>query len=180
MTQFVYETEVDVRWRDLDPLGHVNNGVYATYLELARLRYLRDEFDLTPEEPNFVVARLELDFRAPISEIDSVVVRLGVADVGRTSFRLAYEVVHGESVAARGESVQVAIDDDGDSTPLSEEWRRRLTDAADGAAGTDRADRTDDTDRIDGTDRTDADAGRTDAVGDRSAAEGTRTDADDT
>lgn len=130
MTDFAYETEIEVRWRDLDPLGHVNNGVYATYLELARLRYLRDEFDLTPEEPNFVVARLELDFRAPVEEIDAVAVRLGVVEIGRTSFRIAYEIAHRGTVAARGETVQVAVDEDGNSTPVPEEWRRRLDEAA--------------------------------------------------
>ena len=132
MSEFAYETEVDVRWRDLDPLGHVNNAVYATYFEMARLRYLRDEFDLSPERPNFVLARLELDFEASVTDIDAVTVRLGVADVGRTSIRLAYEVVHRETTVATGETVQVSIDDDGNSTPVPEEWRRRLSEATTG------------------------------------------------
>jgi len=62
MTRFEYETEIDVRYSDLDSLGHVNNAVYATYLELARVRYLQDAFDAPAEEPDFVVAHLELDF----------------------------------------------------------------------------------------------------------------------
>jgi acyl-CoA thioester hydrolase len=126
MNRFAYETEIDVRFRDFDSLGHVNNAVYATYFELARLRYLRDAFDAPELEPNFVVARLEVDFRAPITEATAVSVGMGVVDVGETSFRLVYEVRSGETVSARGETVQVTVDEDGSPAPVPDGWRSRL------------------------------------------------------
>ena len=126
MTRFEYETEIEVRYSDLDTFGHVNNAVYATYLELARVRYLQEEFDASAEEPNFVVAHLELDFLKPVAELTTVTVGVGVEDVGRTSFDLTYEVESDGSLAARGESTQVTVDGSGDPTPVPEEWRAVL------------------------------------------------------
>jgi acyl-CoA thioester hydrolase len=126
MTRFAYETETDVRYSDLDSLGHVNNAVYATYFELARVRYLQDEFDAPAEKPNFVVAHLELDFVEPITELTTVTVGMGVDDVGRTSFDLACEIEVDGSLAARGASTQVVVDDGGQPAPIPEEWRAML------------------------------------------------------
>ncbi|MFB6156204.1 MAG: acyl-CoA thioesterase [Haloferacaceae archaeon] len=126
MTRYAYETEIDVRYRDLDSLGHVNNAVYATYFELARLRYLRNGVDAPAAQPNFVVAHLELDFRRPITDISTVSVGLGVVEVGETSFRIAYEVRSEGTVSAQGETVQVTVDEDGSPTAMPDSWRSHL------------------------------------------------------
>ncbi|MFB6130475.1 MAG: acyl-CoA thioesterase [Salinigranum sp.] len=129
MTELPYETELDVRWQDFDALGHVNNAVYTTYFELARLRYLEDEFDISTENVSFVVARLEVDFVAPITKMTTVSVRVGLVDVGHKSFRLAYELRWEGSVAARCETVQVTVDEDGGATPVPDSWRKRFEEA---------------------------------------------------
>lgn len=126
MTRFEYETEIDVRYSDLDTFGHVNNAVYATYFELARVRYLQEAFDEPADVPDFVVANLELDFLEPITELTTVTVGVGVEAVGRTSFRLAYEVESGGTLASRGEATQVLVDENGDPTPVPEKWRAIL------------------------------------------------------
>jgi len=55
-----------------------------------------------------------------------VTVGVGVEDVGRTSFDLAYEVESDGSLAVRGESTQVTVDEEGRPAPIPEEWRAVL------------------------------------------------------
>ena len=48
---FRFSTMLEVRWRDLDPMGHVNNAVYFSYLEQARVHYLRELGAIPSELP---------------------------------------------------------------------------------------------------------------------------------
>jgi len=121
-----YETSIEVRFRDLDSLGHVNNAVYATYFEQARLRYLRDVHEVDLDEVNFVVARLEVDYRAPIEAVEPVTVGVGVDSVGETSFTLGYALENAAGVKATGRTVQVVLDADGTPAPMDDDWRARL------------------------------------------------------
>lgn len=100
---------INVRYRDLDTLGHVNNAVYLTYFEYARLKLFHDWFT-GEDEPDFVIARAEVDYIKPIF-IETVVVDAKVTHIGNTSFTLEYELLnqHGE-VCARGKTVQVLVD----------------------------------------------------------------------
>ncbi|MDS0257714.1 acyl-CoA thioesterase [Thermoplasmatales archaeon AK] len=58
---------LQIRYSDLDTLGHVNNAVYLTYFELGRIDYLRHSLGtLEISEISFVIAHAEVDFRRPI------------------------------------------------------------------------------------------------------------------
>ena len=71
----VLEHTVDVRWRDVDALDHVNHAVFLTYLEEGRDAFYTE---LLGREPAYVVVRLEIDLRAEGVVIVSRVVRLVV------------------------------------------------------------------------------------------------------
>jgi acyl-CoA thioester hydrolase len=96
-----------VRFRDLDALGHVNNAVYATFLEQARIQFLR-RFGATQED--MILARLEIDFRAPVSFDAEVEIEVRPARIGRKSFGLDYTMRVDERVVAEAKSVLVAYD----------------------------------------------------------------------
>jgi acyl-CoA thioester hydrolase len=93
----VFAHKVDVRFRDCDPLGHVNNAVYFTYLEQARFAHWRSLWnfgpDQAPELPGVILARAEMDYRAQVTYGQVLEVRIGIAALGRTSFTYEYEVV---------------------------------------------------------------------------------------
>lgn len=125
MTDFAYTTEFDVRYRDLDPLNHVNNAVYATYLETARLEYFRSVVGRSLAEGESVLAHLSIDFRRPITLGDAVTVGVRVTDVGRSSIGMEYEVRADGEVAATAETVMVAVED-GEPRPVPEEWRAAI------------------------------------------------------
>ena len=72
MEGFPVRVRVDVRFRDLDPLGHVNNAVFLSYMELARIRYFQRISPDWLEEGHFVVARMEVDYLRPILLGDEV------------------------------------------------------------------------------------------------------------
>ena len=78
-----FEHPVDVRWRDTDALGHVNHAVFLTYLEEGRDAFLAEALG---REPDYVVARLEIDLRAEVRHPQRrVLVRIEVERLGTTS-----------------------------------------------------------------------------------------------
>jgi acyl-CoA thioester hydrolase len=125
-----YEHEVEVRFRDCDPLGHVNNAVYLTYLEAARFAWWRSVFGASGlKDHGFIVARVEIDYRKPALPGDRLTVRLRVEAMGRSSFTVAYELLSTRTreLVAEARSVQVAYDyAEACSVPMSDELRAKL------------------------------------------------------
>jgi len=122
-----YTTTVPVRFRDIDAMGHVNNAVYATYLEQARTEYFRDVLDADLSSVSTVLASLSISFRRPIHlEDGSVAVEIEVTDIGESSVPMVYELRTNEGVVAEAESVQVAIDETGSSRPIPEAYRTAI------------------------------------------------------
>src|ERR1022692_1181891 len=78
-----FEHPVDVRWRDVDALGHVNHAVFLTYLEEARDAFFMKSLG---SDPLYVVVRIEVDLRAEVRYPDRrVTVRIEVESLGTTS-----------------------------------------------------------------------------------------------
>jgi acyl-CoA thioester hydrolase len=109
-----------VRFRDCDAMGHVNNAVYSTYLEKARI-------DVVGSLSAFILARVEIDFRAELRAGEEIEVGSRVGRVGTKSFDLEHEIRAGERLVAEAKSVLVAYDYDvSASVPLSAELLERL------------------------------------------------------
>lgn len=127
MTEFNFETTIPVRFQDLDVVGHVNNAVYATYLEEARSEYIEEVFEVDPAESGVVIAHLEIDYSQPVQEDTEVTVALRTTEPGTSSIPMEYEIRTKEGVAATAETVMVTIDyDTGETQPMPETWRERL------------------------------------------------------
>ena len=127
MTSF--EHELEVRFRDCDGLGHVNNAVYLTYLEQARFAFWQRLTGIRGIPRSFILARVECDYRLQATAGDRLVVRLRVTAVGKSSFTLEYEIVNGRTreVVATARTVQVMYDYDARrSVPIPDDIRARL------------------------------------------------------
>ncbi|ELY61618.1 acyl-CoA thioesterase [Natronolimnohabitans innermongolicus] len=107
-----FTVTVPVRYRDLDPLDHVNHAVYASYLETARTDYLEEVVDVEAADINFVIANLEIDYRRPIISGDEPEVALWVSRLGDSSCTMEYEIRVDETVAATAETTMVHVDPD--------------------------------------------------------------------
>lgn len=122
-----FTTEIAVRFRDLDPENHVNNAVYGTYIEQARLTYL-DHVLADPDESRVVLAHLSIDYQRPVTLPDeSVAVTVRTTELGTSSIPMTFELETAEGVAATGESVMVTVDGNGESRPIPQAWRDRIT-----------------------------------------------------
>ena len=100
-----------LRLGDTDRQGHVNNAVFATFAETGRIEFMRDDFlrfDRTGL--GFVVARVEIDFRAELQWPGKVDIGTRLLSVGRTSWRLEHGIFAGDKCVATAVSVMVTID----------------------------------------------------------------------
>ena len=124
--EFVHRERV--RFGDLDALGHVNNAVFLTYIESARVAFLLDLGAATTlEDMSIIVARIEIDFRAPVGFGGEVEIAVRASRFGNKSFDLDYELRVGGRVVAEAKSVLVGYDyEKGETMTIPDEWRERL------------------------------------------------------
>ena len=122
-----FTTDIQVRFRDIDAYGHVNNAVYVTYLEQARVEYLRSVLGVGIGELDIVLASLSVDYREPLTDAESVEVAIDVPELGHSSVPMEYEIRTDDGVVAVAESVQVTYDFETDSSkPIPERWREEI------------------------------------------------------
>lgn len=89
----LFVATVSVRWRDLDAFNHVNNSNYLTYLEEARLQWLRHVPDWFGEEAMPVLAASELQYRRPIAWPSTLHVELRCTRLGNSSITIAHRII---------------------------------------------------------------------------------------
>ena len=88
---FPITVPIEVRFGDLDALGHVNNAIYLTYDEIARMHYLR-RVGAMIDSGHFVMARAEVDYLKPVVLNQKVELSLRVTRVGNKSFQTLGEL----------------------------------------------------------------------------------------
>ena len=128
---FRHRVTVDVRFADTDAMGHVNNAVYLTYCEAARIRYWTD----VTGEPvaaghegaeSLILAEARIAYRAPVFHTEEVTVETRAVRIGTSSFTLEHRLTAcppggGPRLVATSESVMVRYDYATDRpTPISD------------------------------------------------------------
>ena len=119
----------EVAFRDLDVFGHVNNAVYLTYLENARVTYMREVLGVDSLSALLViVASVKIDFRSRASLGELLEVGSRVSRVGDKSFDLDHEIRGSDGRAvAEAHTVLVAFDYEKDQAiSIPAEWRERI------------------------------------------------------
>ncbi len=127
---FRYKVEVEVRFRDLDPMNHVNNAVYFTYFEIARIAYYGELTGATdPRELDTILAEATCTYRSPAVYGERLDVWVRAASLGRSSSVFEYRIVEQTTgrLVATGRSVQVMYDyAAGRPVPITPELRARF------------------------------------------------------
>jgi acyl-CoA thioester hydrolase len=139
----VYTHQLEVRFRDCDAMGHVNNAVYLTYLEETRFHHWRafglakraiaspasPDAAVADDVPGVIVARVEIDYRRAAKHGDVLSIHLGVAAIGRTSFTYEYEIIdQSGALIATAKTVIVRFDyAAGRPVPIPEDLKQALT-----------------------------------------------------
>lgn len=130
-----FVTEIKVRFRDIDSMGHVNNAVYLTYFEEGRKEFVRTLFGIIhPEDYNFILAHIDCDFLMPIKISDTVSLEIWVGAIGGKRFDFIYKLLKkGDNdkeplACAKGRSVQVFFDYKQNTTlPIPADIRDQLS-----------------------------------------------------
>lgn len=87
------QTDIQIRFNDMDPMRRVNNSSYSTYLELARLDFCNRYFSVSElEDIPFVLARVEMDLKASVLPGASIFVETWVSSIGNTSWEFSYSI----------------------------------------------------------------------------------------
>ena len=128
MDGFRYTHAREVEFRDVDAAGHVNNAVYLTYIETARIAFLRDVLGLeTVDELAVIVANVNIDFRSPSYFGERLEVGARVPRIGTKSFEMEHEVWAEGRLVAEAISVLVAYDYAlGAPVTVPDDWRQKL------------------------------------------------------
>jgi len=112
--KFNYKTNIPLRFIDFDMMGHVNNSVYFTYLEIARSQYWEEIIKWDWKQTGIVIAHAELDYILPIVMNDQIAIHVKTSRIGDTSFDLEYQIVklkgNEEVICSKGKTVCIAID----------------------------------------------------------------------
>lgn len=128
---FKISLPIQLRFADTDGLGHVNNAVFLTYCEMARVEYfnkvLGDLVDWKKE--GIILARTEMDYRLPIFLNDKPIVHIACSRVGTKSFVMSYRIEENGKVFAEGNTVMVCYNFvDGVPILMPESWKQKIAD----------------------------------------------------
>lgn len=116
----VVETEIQVRFSDLDHLGHVANNIYNQYLDMGRIEWYTT---IPGDKPNTVVRRIEIEFLAEIKYQDKVLLRTWCRRIGNRSATISQEIFSNGKLVTKANVVIVGFDRKARSScRLPEEW----------------------------------------------------------
>jgi acyl-CoA thioester hydrolase len=132
ITDFPLRSRDKLRYGDTDRQGHINNAVFSTFLETGRVELLYDRTrKLVEPGTAFVIARLEMDFRAELLWPGEVEIGTRIASIGRSSVRLEQAIFQGGRCVASGITVMVQMDETTrKARPFSETVRQQLAQLA--------------------------------------------------
>ncbi|QLG50777.1 acyl-CoA thioesterase [Natrinema halophilum] len=122
-----FTVDVSARYRDLDPMNHVNHAVYASYLETGRTTYLREIGGIDSGTISFVIVNLEISYERPITIDDDPTIALAVTGLGESSCTMDYEIRVDGDIAATAETTIVHVDpESGRPSPIPDGVAQRI------------------------------------------------------
>lgn len=132
LEDFKHSVTITPRFADVDMMGTVNNAVYHTYLEEARVQYTRDVFrgggEFTP--PGMILVKSQMDYLMPLHMSETIKIFTRCSRFGRKSFDLSYVMVMAddERLVSVATTTLVAYDySRRKSVVIPESWRERVT-----------------------------------------------------
>ncbi len=133
--RLLHSLRLQVRWGDMDALGHVNNAEYLRYFEQSRIAWLEGlGYPVSGVGTGPILAKVSVTYLKPIEYPNEIEIRLYAGKVGNSSFTLLSDIVNGRDATERfteGEFVTVWIDyAAAKSMPIPDKLRAILTGAA--------------------------------------------------
>lgn len=125
LEDFPFQTYDKVRYADTDRQGHVNNALFATFLESGRVEFLYDpQNPLAADGAAFVIVNLNVNLLAEITWPGRIDIGTGVTKVGNSSLSLLQGLFQNGRCVATAETVIVQMNEQTrKSHPLSDTAR---------------------------------------------------------
>ena len=125
-------TPIQIRFADVDKLGHVNNAVYLSYIEVARLHFFTEVAGkINWDKEGIILGRVEIDYKVPVLLEDKLFVKTWCNRIGTKSFDLTYSIFtkNGDNEIEKAKAVSVLVCFEyatGKSIVMPEQWRKWL------------------------------------------------------
>lgn len=131
LDDFKYKTSIETRFADFDMMGHVNNAVYFTYMEIGRVKYWRHAIQWDWKKTGVVIGKASIRYILPVFIEDKIHMYVRTARIGTSSFDLEYlivKMVHGkEVVCSKGMTTCIAFDYEAKKAmPIPETERNKM------------------------------------------------------
>jgi len=120
LDNFTFHYPIQIRWADIDALNHVNNAVYLSYFEQARIDYFREAVNWNWEEVGMILAKSCIEYRKPLLARDQAEVWLRVSKLGNKSFEM-------ENLVVRLGAAEVEILTSCTSTIVTYDYRKEVS-----------------------------------------------------
>jgi acyl-CoA thioester hydrolase len=128
--RFFHQSPVQIRFNDIDGLGHVNNTTIQEYFDLGRVEYFKTVFGGKVNWNEFaaIIASIKTDFVFPVFINDSLVVKTKITHIGSKSMHLLQHLTCEEGhLKATCESVMVGFDHKIQSSAvITKEWKKLI------------------------------------------------------
>ncbi len=130
-----HKTPIQIRFKDIDKLGHVNNANHITYFELARVDYFaafeKDDIKIDWVNEGVILAKIEMEYKHPILLEDAVFVYTWVSKMGTKSFEMSCSIIKDENgieiELAKGLAIIVCFNYKTNQTILiPEKWKTKM------------------------------------------------------
>ena len=128
------DIDIRVRYAEVDAMGYVHHARYVVYFEMGRTELLRRNGvcyrDLEQRGVYYVVARLELRFRAPARYDDVLTLITTTERLSPIRVDHSYRLLCGQRLLTEGTSTLACVGRDGRPSPLPDEVYDILTGVA--------------------------------------------------
>ena len=129
---FKHTLPVQLRFNDIDALGHVNNSIYFTFYDLGKTRYI-EEVKRSPinwNDADLVIANINANFLLPVFMHEKIAVQTATISIGNKSLKVAQRIINIETkeIKATCETVLVGFDVKSSSAKeISDAWREAIS-----------------------------------------------------
>ncbi|MDR3226149.1 MAG: acyl-CoA thioesterase [Prevotellaceae bacterium] len=126
----MHKIPIQIRFSDIDRLGHVNNSIYSQYLDVARLDYLNKTIRkfINWDEKTLVLVHIDSDFLQPTLITDNIFVITQTAQIGNRSISMNQQIIDDKgNIKMKSHCIFSTLDvKNNASFPIPAEWKRAV------------------------------------------------------
>lgn len=130
--KFNHHTSVQIRFNDLDIMGHVNNSVHQHFFDYGRMKYFEHVLgeDINWDKNSLLLAHIEIDYFKPVFLSDTIEIHTKILSIGTKSVRMLQYCINKETGEEKSmnDAVLVGFSKQlNESIEIPEKWRAKIS-----------------------------------------------------